>query len=254
MKPSFLNQPKPLLVAMIQEETAGDLMREITNAIYSGADALGIQLEYLLPEHRDEEVLRRAFSCAGNRPIYVTAYKSMRCQELNDDELGEILLTALRAGATLIDVRADMFCPNEDQLTLEGLAIRKQTDLINRIHEMGGEALMSSHLPRKLNSDESLYFAREQCSRGADVAKIVSRSESEDDEMEAINIIYRLKKELGHEFLFLVSGSHTKLVRQLGPAFGCCMYLCIERYRKNSQGLMQPRLDATRAVRDGMLL
>ncbi|MBQ7974148.1 MAG: hypothetical protein IJ300_00455 [Clostridia bacterium] len=44
-------------------------------------------------------------------------------------------------------------------------------------------------------------------------------------QMENINTVYRLKKELKVPFLFLANGTHYKLLRVVGPMLGCCMYL-----------------------------
>ena len=71
--------------------------------------------------------------------------------------------------------------------------------------------------------------------------------------MASLQTIHRLKKELDHHFLYLVGGSHTRLVREIGPALGCCMYLCVERYLPVS-AKMQPRLRTAKALRDAMLL
>ena len=45
----------------------------------------------------------------------------------------------------------------------------------------------------------------------------------------------------------------TRLVRQIGPALGVCMYLCVQRYRPVT-AKPQPTLRAVKAIRDAMLL
>ena len=46
-KASFLCQPRPLLCAMVQEKTPQTAITVIMNSLYDGAEAFGIQLEYL---------------------------------------------------------------------------------------------------------------------------------------------------------------------------------------------------------------
>ena len=58
MKATFLQYNKPLLTAMVQEKTPGDAINTIMNSHYDGADAFGIQLEYLERQYRDVETLR----------------------------------------------------------------------------------------------------------------------------------------------------------------------------------------------------
>lgn len=253
-KASFLNSTRPLLVDMIQEETLDGMSRAIMNGLYSGAEAFGIQLCCLLPEYRNEDTLKRAFALCDGRPIYITVYKAAHCKNSNDDELSELLLLGLHCGATLCDVRGDMFCPETNQLTFDETAVNKQRILIDKIHADGGEVLMSSHLTRFFDEEDIVKMAYEQCSRGVDIVKIVSIANSEDEQMASLNIIHRLKKELDRPFLFLVGGKYTRLVRQIGPALGVCMYLCVDRYYNGYQTLFQPRLDVMKTVRDGMLL
>ena len=165
----------------------------------------------------------------------------------------ELLLMGLRAGATLCDIMGDTFHPETDQLTFDTQAVEKQKELINKIHEMGGEVLISTHTSRYFTEEEVLSYARAQIERGADVVKIVSKANSEEEQMAALQIIHRLKKELDKPFLFLVGGTHTRLIRQIGPALGVCMYLCVQRYFPVT-AKAQPQLRATKAIRDFMIL
>jgi 3-dehydroquinate dehydratase len=252
-KATFLNREHPLLVAMVQEKTPDDAICVIVNALYDGAEAFGIQLCYLLPEYRNVETLKKIFSYCEGRPIYITSYRGGASKGLSDEECAELLLLGLEAGATLCDVVGDYFAPTPDQLTFDPEAIAGQRVLIEQIHARGGEVLISTHTSRYFDEEEVLSYAREQIARGADVVKIVTKSNSEDEQMDALNTIHRLKKELDRPFLYLVGGSHTRLVRQIGPALGCCMYLCVERHLPVT-AKMQPRLRSTKALRDAMLL
>ena len=62
MKKTFLEYQRPLLCAMVQDETPVDCICTIVDSLYDGAEAFGIQLCNLLPEYRNEESLKKIFS------------------------------------------------------------------------------------------------------------------------------------------------------------------------------------------------
>ncbi len=256
-KDSFLDFRKPLICAMVQDATVDEAICTIKDSLYDGADAFGIQLCNLIPEHRDEEHLRKLFEACEGKPIYMTSYRGANNKEMSDEERVEFLLLAMRValpfGEVLCDVIGDLYHPEQDQLTFDEKAVEKQKALIARIHAEGGKVLMSTHTSRFFEEEEVVAYAHEQRRRGADVVKIVSKADGEDEQMVALQIIHRLKKELECPFLFLVGGTHTRLIRQIGPAFGVCMYLAVSRYRPVT-AKAQPTISSVKAIRDNMLL
>ncbi len=249
MKKSFLHQNKPLLTAMIQADTPQSARDAIRTAVYDGCDALGFQLEAMPKQYRTDDTIRGIFAEACGRPIYVTNYQSRANEGDSDDTLADGLLWMCQNGATLMDVRGDMYACDPLQLTENPTAIAKQKDLIARIHDMGGEVLMSSHTSRYLDSDAVMRIAVAQKERGADIIKIVTASNSEEEELSNLAIIERLQRELGAPFLFLAGGSHCHLIRQIGPYLGCCMWLCVPHYDALATPV-QPLLRAMRSLKD----
>lgn len=252
-KASFLNHDRPLLCAMVQDETPDDMICTIMDSLYDGAEAFGIQLCNLRPEYRTEETLRKIFSYCEGKPIYITSYRGKYNKELSEEERMDFLLMGLRAGATLCDIPGDTFAPCKEQMTFESEAVEKQKELIREIHELGGEVLISSHTGRFYTEDEVSALANAQIERGADVVKIVTVANSEEEQMIGLSAITRLKKETDRPFLFLVGGSHNRLIRQIGPALGVCMYLCVQRYHPVTTK-SQPLIRSVKAIRDNMLL
>lgn len=254
-KASFLNPDRPFLTVMVQASTPAEAECIIADALYDGADAFGIQLCNLLPEYRSEETLRRIFAACLGRPIYITSYRLAESKKLglDDDACVDLLLMGLRAGATLCDVMGDLYHPEPHELTFDPVAVEKQKALIDTIHQMGGEVLISSHLHAFFEEEKILEYARAQAERGADIVKIVSFAQDEEQMMANLQIIHRLKKELDRPFLFLANGKKSRLIRQVGPALGACMYLCIEHYRPVNSKEQLP-LRAARELRDRMLL
>ena len=145
-KQSFLDCKKPLLTAMIQKPDPDSCISAIRNAVYDGAEAFGFQICELKREYRDEETFRHIFSYCGSHPIYITNYRQRYSDKVSDEDRTEEMLTAMRAGAVLMDVMGDLYCPDPSQLTYDAEAVKKQKELIHEIHDMGGEVLMSAHI------------------------------------------------------------------------------------------------------------
>jgi 3-dehydroquinate dehydratase len=220
----------------------------ICNALQDGAEAFCIQLEILRPEERTLEKLKKLFAACGNRPIYITAYR----EGLDEEGCVELMLRGLEAGATLIDIMGDLYHPEVTQMTFDEEAIAKQKALIDLIHSRGGEVLMSAHLRDYYDPDTVMKFAHAQAERGVDIVKIVSFAHTEEQMMANINLAHRMKKELDRPYLFLNSGEYGRLLRQIGPAFGVCMYLCMDSYHLPQNSKEQPILRAMHTIRENM--
>lgn len=249
MKLSFLNNPNPHFVAMIQKDNPDEAINIVRNSIYDGATAFGLQVESMRPEFQNVQSVRSIMTHMGERPVYLTNYRYNHNAGKSDETLAEELCEYAKGGATLVDVMGDMFCPSKDEIALDATAIDKQKALIERIHQNGGEVLMSSHTMRFMTGEEVLELTLRQKERGADIAKIVTAANSEEEELENLKTTQLLKKELSIPFLFLSGGSHYKKHRMLGPIFGCTMYLCVQDHYCGSTKT-QPILRAVRTVYD----
>ena len=246
--PSFLNQNQPLNTCMIMNNNVKDAIITCRNAVFDGCDSFGIQIDRLPRELRTEENLKSIYKAMGNRPIYITNYRKGQ-SELSDDQLAEDLLTYLSWGATLADVMGDYFCPSPDEITYDETAVKKQKELIDRIHAMGKEVLMSSHTHRFMTAEEVLKLALAQQERGADISKIVAAGNTVEEEMENLRITTLLKKELKIPFLFLSGGKCCKIHRTIGPMLGCNMWLTTQKHDEYSVGA-QPVCRAIRTIAD----
>ncbi|MBQ9428337.1 MAG: type I 3-dehydroquinate dehydratase [Clostridia bacterium] len=250
MKKSFLDFKRPPLVNMIIAESPSPMITTVRNAIYDGADAFGFQLERLKPEYRTENELKRIFSYTEDKPIYVTNYRGAHNKDvLSDDERHEQLKLALRCGATLIDLPGDTFDPTPGEMTDDPRAVEKQKKLIDEFHTLGAEVLMSAHVLKYMPDDAVIELALKQQARGADIAKFVTASDTEEELYANMQLIRKLKSELKIPFLFLSVGAYCKMHRAFGPYYGVCMWLCVQRYDAFSS-TVQPLLSAMKNVRD----
>lgn len=248
MKKTFLNHQRPLLTVMLECETPELAIGRIRNANALGADAYGLQIESLKPEYHNAETYKRIFAEMGGRPCYTTYYRSHYNVGKSDEELAQGMITLAESGATLIDVMGDLFCKHPEELTDNEEAIKKQMELIDKIHSLGAEVLMSSHVFKYIPADRVMEIALEQKRRGADVIKIVTGAGDMEQQIENLRITDLLKRELGAPFLFL-SGGYCSLHRRLGMKLGCCMCLCVYEHDAFSTP-MQPLLSIAKKIRD----
>lgn len=250
-KPSFLSNDHALLTAMVQLGDPESCVTLIRNSAASGAEAFGIQLCYIEQKYKTEETYRYIFSRCGNKPIYITNYRQRENTGLTDDDLAEGMLLGLKAGATLVDVMGDLYDPSPLELTQNPAAIEKQRALIDCIHENGGEVLMSSHTWQYLTPEQILDITKAHEARGADITKIVTCANTEEELLSNFEAMRRMKKELSIPFLFLANGAHCKLQRIVGAYFGSCMVLCVYEY-ENHTSREQPLLRSAKLVMDNI--
>ncbi len=232
--PTFLGQNRPLNTCIIQVDTVQEARDLARNGAFEGCDAFAFQLEQIPPEERTEINIRSIFAQMGTRPIYVTNYRKHANGDSDDATLFEGLMTMRRCGAVLLDIMGDYFDPTPGELSVNPEAIARQKDCIARVHAEGGEVLMSSHVMKFTPAEEVLRIALEHQARGADISKIVTAANSDEEEVENIRITSLLKKELDIPFLFLSGGSHNQRHRLFGPMFGCAMWLSVPEHQRCS--------------------
>lgn len=247
---TFLNGNKPL-TAMIQCRTADACIEKIKCSISDGAEALGIQLCQLSRSERTDEKLKSIFDACEDKPIYITSYRYNQSKGLTDRQCADLLLRGLELGATLLDVPGDLFAQNEYQITTDKEAVKLQKELIDTIHESGGEVLISTHDFRELSADEIFGIAKLQAEHGADVIKIVVKSQNINMLPKYIEVIQKINNEIKKPLLFLDSGACSNILRKVGPQLGACMYLCVQSHNELDTPT-QPKLKNLKLIRDNM--
>lgn len=248
MSKSFLNHERPLLTVMLQCEEPETAIARIRNANCLGADAYGLQIECLKSEYHNPDTYKWLFAEMQNRPCYATYYRGRSNEGKTDEEIAEGLIKIAESGATLVDVMGDMFSLHPEELTDNEGAIKKQMELIDKLHGLGAEVIMSSHVWKFTSAERVLEMAHEQKRRGADVIKIVAGAETMEQQMENLRITDLLRRELGAPFLFL-SGGECSMHRRLGIKLGCCMALCVYEHDALSTPV-QPLLSTMKTIRD----
>ena len=242
----FSDTSYPKLTVMIDEKSADDVVAAIKRSINQGAEAFCILMQGMNPE--DKGSIKRILDATDGRAAYVANYIRDNSQpELSDDYLAEQLLDMAKCGASLIDVRTDMFCRSTDEVTRDFYAVRKQKEFISEIHKLGAEVLMSTHIFEYRSPENILEIAKLQEMRGVDIAKIVTAANSEKESEDAFKTNFLLREKLNIPFLFLCNGSHCKKHRLFGPLLGSCMYLCLENSKTCGP---QPTIEEAKRLRE----
>ena len=238
----------PRLTVMLCKETPEETLEQIRLANQAGAEAYGLQAEWLAPAYQNAETYKQLFAAMGDRPCYTTYYRGRHNAGKSDEDLARGLVELAQSGAALVDVMGDLFCKHPEELTEDATAIACQQSLINEIHCAGASVLMSSHVYRYTPAERVMAIATEQKRRGADVAKIVTGAETMEQQLENLRITDWLKRELGIPFLFL-SGGECDLHRKLGIRLGCCMALCVYEHDEHTTPT-QPLLSTMKTIRE----
>ena len=238
---------KPMLVVSVNDPSAEVMKRIIRAANWEGADGFLIHLENF-KDRDNPEALKDLFSFAEDKPIMALNYRSHYNEGLSDEELTELQFKAVEAGAGCCDVMLDMFDPqpNNNQMTFDEKAVKKQVEYINQLHKMGSQVLMSCH-PEFLNRHELLDCMKLMEERGADIAKVSMRTPEEEQMEEGIMGTMHLKKNMNIPFLHICNGKWGRYHRVFAPVWGSCMILCVQQYTNEFANVEKPLL---RAVRD----
>jgi 3-dehydroquinate dehydratase len=247
--PLFSEQKLPLLVTSLSDPTPSTTISTMRNAIYDGTEAFMLHMERLKPEHICETDLKAIFNYAGDKPVFTMNYRHANSKP--DEQLIEEQLMAVRVGASMIDMMGDMFAPADRELTQDCSAIDRQKQVIDQVHALGGEVLMSSHVWEYMNTDETLAHAKTLEARGADFVKIAMCVHSEAEMMESLNTTVVIKNELKVPFLHICMGQWGKLLRAVSPMFGSCFALCVQSYTTTGHK-EKPLLRAEKAVFDNI--
>lgn len=242
---SFLVNGRPTLTAMLKSKTTEGLLKEIDEIHQMDPDAFGFQIDMLSPDERCEENYKKIISAMKDKPCYITNYCRNNPVTHTDDELNEELLKIIDYGTCykLIDIRMDCYDRQPGEVTYNEQAVEKQMKLIDKIHSLGAQALMSAHVLKYISGNEVLDIAMAQKMRGADIAKIVTEANSEEELSDNLKISVMLKEKLGIPSLFLCNGTHCKRHRILGPALGTDMFLVVHN---DNEGQNQPTIKRAR--------
>ena len=97
-------------------------------------------------------------------------------------------------------------------------------------------------------AEQVLEHLQEQSSRGADILKIVTGVNNEEQLTEAIRTTMLLNRELKKPFIHLCNGSFSRLHRFIGPKLGVSIAFAVHDYQSPSLLYTQPTIRALKTV------
>lgn len=252
MRPSFAKLPKPFLVSVITDNDPDTALATIRNSEYDGAQAFDLHLRTLEYKYHNLKDLERIIK-STDRPILTINYREdpSKPGHANDDERVESHLLAVQAGVSACDLMGDLFDPNPMQITFKPEAVDKQKRLIDKIHGMGAEVVMSSHTWVHMKTEDTIEHLQNLADRGADMVKVATSVNSEEELIEALRTTVELKKALKVPFIHICMGQYGKIHRFVGPMLGSSLIFCVQSYTVNGHK-EQPLLRSAKAVLDNM--
>ena len=243
--------PAPAVAGCVRERTARAAIAEIKNCYYDGADMIDLHLSCL--EQTDVETLKKIIS---STPLPVLAldydqhYDRSRLHRSEEERVATVL-RAVEAGAAGIDMQGCTFhVPSESgfygqdiysftkgnpkEVVTDEAIIEKQCALIEKVHAMGAEVLISCHPGIPMNATQVIDLAHFLEERGADIIKIVTRALTQEDCDEAVRTMTRLKREVKTPISYHANGEAGTPSRLINPLLGGQIAFCIDRYNEGS--------------------
>ena len=246
MKKRFSASDTPLVAGVVKERTPQDAIEKIKYFEENGATAIDLHLSCLLEEYQTVTEIKR-IAAATDLPILALNYPrrydwTERAQ--TEEERAELLLKGLEAGCSAIDLLgysfdvsskgkfvgedAYSFTKNNPlEIVTDKRVIAKQRALIDRVHDMGKEVLLSTHPDIPMNGDQVIDLVYFLAERNPDVIKIVTRCNTEEELTEAFDTMRRLKKlNVRQKISFHCCGEMGQTTRLIHPILGSYMCFC----------------------------
>lgn len=253
MRPSFAFGPSPMIVGVIKERNPIQSMAEMKMGEINGARGFDLHLATLDEEFRNVESIKQIVE-STEKPILALNYNNgyFGPLDMSEEERTGLLMMAVDAGASAVDLQGysfykecsdkfvdDEFVPEElaflkekrpREVCLNPEALKKQKAFIDEAHSKGAEVLYSMHFGVHLKAEELEAIARFAHSNGADIVKMVTPCNSEEELAECISSTIYLKKNLGFPFSYHASGKKGEKSRMICPMLGSHIMFCNVNY------------------------
>lgn len=251
MKQKLSQLTAPALAGVVKEKSAKAAIAEVNNCIYDGADMIDLHLSCLETTGCDELKKIITFSKLPVLALnYNTTYEGKNAGYSEDDR-ADLFLRAVEAGAAGIDMQGytfhlpskSEFCGedkysftkgNPKEIVTDEKIISKQCELIEKVHTMGAEVLLSCHPGIPMTAEQVVDLALFLEKRNPDIIKIVTRADNDSDLIESIKAMILLKKEIKTLISYHANGTAGMLSRIINPVLGGQIAFCVDRYTEAS--------------------
>ena len=252
----FSESGKPIIIGVVKEPTADAAISTIKTCEREGATAFDLHVSLLEGKERDPESLERIFRECDS-PILAVHYnnlpKGITVKNTSEERMTE-LVRAVEVGAAGIDMQGYTFCKepratladkdakkypfitaNPKEVVLDDEIITKQRKIIDKVHSLGGEVLMSTHTGVYLNTEQIVSLALEIEKREVDIIKLVTPVNTKEEVVEALSSIIELKKNIKNAKVhFHCSGRLGRITRYIAPYFGAAIVFATDYYNERA--------------------
>ncbi|MBQ2862838.1 MAG: type I 3-dehydroquinate dehydratase [Clostridia bacterium] len=252
----FSESGKPIIIGVVKEATADAAISTIKNCETEGATAFDLHVSLLEGKERDSESLERIFRECDS-PILAVHYnnlpKGITTKNTSEERMAE-LVRAVEVGAAGIDMQGYTFCKsplatlegkdakkypfitaNPKEVVLDDAIITKQRQIIDKVHSLGGEVLMSTHTGVYLNTEQIVALALEIEKREVDIIKLVTPVNTKEEVVEALGSVIELKKNIKNAKVhFHCSGKLGRITRYIAPYFGASIVFATDHYNERA--------------------
>ena len=243
--------PSPALAGVVKGKNVLSAIAEIKNCIYAGATMIDLHMSSL--ELSDVESLKKIIA-SSKLPILALNYSSIKKGEdlaVFEEARISSFLRAVEAGVAGVDIQGYTFhqpsktgfCGEDKysftkgapkEVVTDEAIISKQCELIERVHSMGAEVLLSCHPGIPMKCEQVVELAHFLEERDPDIIKIVTKAETQEDLEESIRTMMALKKEIKKPVAYHANGKAGMLSRIVNPILGGHIAFCVDRYNESS--------------------
>ena len=243
--------PAPAVAGCVREKSTNAAIAEIKNCYYDGADMIDLHITCL--EDMSIGNMKKIIS-STRLPVLALNYNQRYDRTkmgMTEEERVESLLCAVEAGAAGIDLQGytyhapseSSFCGenkysftanNPKEVVTDPAIIEKQCALIEKVHSMDAEVLLSCHPGVPMNTEQVVDLVRFLKERNPDIIKIVTKALSPADCDEAIRTMTVLKREFDFPISYHANGKVGMRSRLINPLLGGQIAFCIDRYNEGS--------------------
>lgn len=247
LKKSFFNRQETAITLLYKPSSVGQGIVIARSAESDGADGVAVEIQRIPQEERTVENFRNLINSV-QLPFMFINYRDDIVHGDDDEARQQDLLTAIDAGAEVVDIMGDLFDPSPRELTRNPDAVARQKKLIDEIHARGAKVLMSSHVTKEaLSAEEVLAHLQEQSSRGADILKIVTLTDTREAALEAMRTMFLLQEKVDKPYIFLGGGKFARFVRYIGLKMGVAIQFGVHDYTVEMP-YFQPTIRSFKAV------
>ncbi|MFA5561517.1 MAG: type I 3-dehydroquinate dehydratase [Eubacteriales bacterium] len=271
---SLLQQPPPICIASIRQPTKDLAISNILNAQAHGARGINLHLSFLDEQYQNYDSIKEiiSYTTVSAAILNYSVKLDGSVMSWSDEERLALSMEGLRAGGDVIDIQGYSFDPDAKafytkenpfasgysfldahpkEVTLSARAIEQQCALIEAVHAMGKEVLLSTHAGVPLDRDRLTELCLYLEKRHPDIIKIVTLANTEEEMFETFHSIRQLQKEIRTPVHLHASGKYGPMTRIICPILGSKFVFCNDEVRPGVD-YTQPNLALSVRIMDAV--